>query len=350
MKTWDMLKTVYSIADFINWHKSDALELSPSFQRRPVWKVGAKSFLMDTIIRGLPIPIIFLRDRKANLGSLKSTREVVDGQQRIRTVLSFVVPVAVSSAEPIDSFVISKVHNKDLAGKKFSDLPADIRQRILDYQFSVHVLPANVDDREVLQIFARMNATGVKLNSQELRNAEYFGEFKTVMYNMTSAQLSRWRDWGLFSEYNIARMDEVEFTSELTTMMIKGIVGKTQTAIDAIYSDNDRSFADKAEVARRFEHVLDQIEDNIDVSQTVFRSKTLFYSLFASIYKLHYGSAPVTKRTPPGKISSSKFKNLVARGESIQAGNAPDPVIEAAARRTTHISSRKAIAAYLLKV
>lgn len=346
MKTWDMLKTVYSVADFISWYKSSALELSPSFQRRPVWKVGAKSFLIDTIIRGLPIPIIFLRDRKANLGSLKSMREVVDGQQRIRTILSFVIPGVVGSG---DTFVMSKAHNKDLAGKKFSELPTDIRQRILDYQFSVHVMPANVDDREVLQIFARMNATGVKLNSQELRNAEFFGEFKTVMYDLASAQLSRWRDWGLFSEYNIARMDEVEFTSELAIMMIKGIVGKTQTAIDNIYDERDKAFSEKAEVSRRFEHVLDQIEDNVDVPGTIFRNKTLFYSLFSAIYTLHYDSAPIDKRTSPTKIPSSKFKKIIELGGLIEKSKAPESVLEASARRTTHVSSRKAIVAYLLK-
>ncbi|MFD2270570.1 DUF262 domain-containing protein [Undibacterium arcticum] len=58
----------------------------------------------------------------------------------------------------------------------FRDLPNDLQQRILDYQFSVHVLPSSVDDREVLQVFARMNSTGVKLNDQELRNANFFSE------------------------------------------------------------------------------------------------------------------------------------------------------------------------------
>src|ERR1700674_3712817 len=93
-------------------------------------------------------------------------------------------------------------------------LPADVRQAILDYQFSVHILPSSVDDREVLQIFARMNATGLKLNSQELRNAAYFGEFKTSMYAIAAEQLSRWRKWRIFSEGQLSRMSEVEITSE----------------------------------------------------------------------------------------------------------------------------------------
>ena len=96
--------------------------------------------------------------------------EVVDGQQRLRTVISYIVPDLLDDYDPArDFFTVQKAHNSELANKKFTELAPEIKQRILDYQFSVHVLPSHVDDREVLQIFARMNATGVKLNDQELR-------------------------------------------------------------------------------------------------------------------------------------------------------------------------------------
>ena len=126
--------------------------LSPSFQRRSVWPSGAKSYLIDTIVRGLPIPIIFLREQKTDLDSLEPKREVVDGQQRIRTLLTFIVSVLVKGFDSArDAFTIKKTHNRDLADKIFKDLPSDVRQTILDYQFSVHILPSSVDDREVLQ-------------------------------------------------------------------------------------------------------------------------------------------------------------------------------------------------------
>src|SRR5262249_53111899 len=92
-----------------------------------------------------------------------------------------------------DSFVVSKTHNKSIAGRTFRQLSPDIRKHILNYDFSVHVLPSDTDDRQVLQIFARMNATGVKLNEQELRNAEFYGAFKTLAYDLAYEQLNRWR-------------------------------------------------------------------------------------------------------------------------------------------------------------
>ena len=67
MQTHQVSKTNYKVSDFIAWAKAGTLILSPSFQRRSVWPIGAKSFLLDTIVRGLPTPIIFLRDQKTDL-------------------------------------------------------------------------------------------------------------------------------------------------------------------------------------------------------------------------------------------------------------------------------------------
>lgn len=120
------------------------------------------------------MPLIILRERRTNLYNLEPSREIVDGQQRIRTVLSYISLNLIENPKKEDGFTVQYNHNPDLAGKSFSELPEEIRQRILDYEFSVHILPASIDDREVLQIFARLNATGSKLNDQELRNSEYF--------------------------------------------------------------------------------------------------------------------------------------------------------------------------------
>ncbi len=232
----NIAKTVYKVSDFLSWQRSNALSLSPSFQRRSVWPVAAKSFLLDTVVRGLPMPIIILREQ-TNLETLEPLREVVDGQQRLRTMISFIEPELLKDFDQKrDSFVVTKTHNKDIAGKTFRQLSPDMRKRILGYDFSVHVLPSDTDDRQVLQIFARMNATGVKLNEQELRNAEFYGAFKTLAYELAYEQLNRWREWNIFSEMEIARMIEVEETSDLISLMLNGIHGKSQPALDKVFT------------------------------------------------------------------------------------------------------------------
>ncbi len=352
MKIWEISKTTYKVSDFISWQRSRTLELSPSFQRRPVWLAPAKSYLLDTIVRGLPMPIIFLRDKKSDLSKLLPCREVVDGQQRIRTIFSFIDPTLLDDYKATrDEFVILKTHNLDLAGKKFNELDKDYRQLILDYNFSVHTFPIQTDDREILEIFARMNSTGVKLNEQELRNATYFGKFKTSMYRLASEQLQRWRDWKLFTEYNIARMDEVELTSEFALLMLKGLTGKTHASISRAYKDNDIDYSGQNEIESRFRSVMDTIDKmfGADMLNLPFKKETMFYHLFLIVYHILYGvKSPITPKRP-NTISNEQKVKIIEVALRIEQKRAPEEVVQAVARRTTNLNSREFVFKYFNK-
>ena len=350
MSSHQVSKTHYKVSDFISWAKASTLILSPSFQRRSVWPAGAKSYLMDTIVRGLPIPIIFLREQKTDLDSLEPKREVVDGQQRIRTLLSFIQSSLIKNYDPAkDGFTIKKTHNRDLAGKPFKDLAPEVRQSILDYQFSVHILPSSVDDREVLQIFARMNSTGLKLNSQELRNAAFFGEFKTSMYAVSAEQLQRWRNWRVFTESQISRMGEVEITSEFAQLMIKGLVGKTQKAIDNLYQEFDDEWAERSEIERRFRHCMDELEHAVgnELANTAFTNRAAFHALFSTVYDATFEIGSALKRKKAESIPAAFKARLLKTSDAIRKGTAPEKLLEALARRTTHKDSRKIVFDYL---
>ena len=351
MKIFDVTRTQYKVSDFLSWQRAGTLLLSPNFQRRPVWKTGAKSYLIDTIVRGLPIPILFIRDRPADLNSFEPIREVVDGQQRIRTVISYIAPRLLKDLdENRDLFTVSRSHNRELAGKKFEQLSDSIKGRILDYQFSVHVLPPGTDDREVLQIFARMNSTGTRLNPQELRNAEYFGEFKTSMYETAFKHFPRWRTWDVFSEDNISRMDEVEFTSELTIYMLQGISARSKPMLDRIYKEKDSCYPKKDEVEKRFGVVMDSIDDAFgsDLPHMSFHRKTLFYGLFAVLYEIQFGDNPISSPKKAKQISKQQVSALRQAAADLDKGNVHPEVIDATARQTTDLKSRKTLFKYLL--
>jgi hypothetical protein len=243
------------------------------------------------MVRGIPMPIIFLR-QQTDPNTLEPRREVVDGQQRLRTIISFIDPTLLADFNAArDAFTVADVHNEDIACKPFRELPPEIRQRLLDYDFSVHVLPADTEDRDVLQIFGRMNSTGFKLNDQELRNAEFFGAYKEAMYQLAYEQLDRWRAWGVFSETDIARMLEVEETSDIAITMLKGVHGKNQKQITDFYRLYNNSFPKRAETIRRFRAVMDTIHDHLgqNIRSLAFRRKPLFHTLFSFYYDLVFG-------------------------------------------------------------
>jgi len=317
MNTIRMQKTFYKIGDFLSWQDAGTLDLSPDFQRRSVWKVGAKSYLIDTIVRGFPIPIIFLRDKLTDLSTFEPKREVIDGQQRLRTIIAYVKPSLLPDFDPNrDGFTVKRVHNDMLAGKRFDQLSPDAQRQILDYQFSVHILSSSVDDRTILQIFRRMNSTNYNLKPQELRNAEWFGEFKTSAYDLAAEHLDYWRKWGTFTEDGIARMQEVELTSDLCNFIINGISAGNKPQIDKIYRQKDENYPERSIVEERFRIVMSTINQKLgtDMRHSILGKQALLYVLFVWFYTKLYGNDDIfNKNIEVSNVSPDEIAELKLR-------------------------------------
>lgn len=339
-------KTSFKVADFITWQKAGSLELSPRFQRRSVWKPGAKSYLIDTILRDFPIPIIFLRDLGTDAKTFEARREVVDGQQRLRTVLSYVAPDLLANFNSErDDFVILKAHNPDTAGKTFSQLDPESQQAILNYEFSVQVLPSSMDDREVVQLFRRLNSTNYTLNKQELRNAAYFGHFKSSALVLSAEQLHRWRQWRTFTDDDISRMHEVELTSECMASILEGkIIGKNQKGLDSFYKTFDEKFPARKEVERRFQSSMEAIANNFSAAHpnSPLLRKRLIYSLVVAVTDALFSlQTSATKRAAARKIAPTSWHSLGVASDALIARSAPAAVLQAMDRRTTHPKERR---------
>lgn len=273
MKNFD--SRTYSVNDFVEWEKQGEgqLELSPFFQRRRVWSDKAKSYLMDTIIRGKPIPKIFIR-QKINVSTKTSTREVVDGQQRLRTILSYIN----------DGFEISKRHNKEFGGIRFSQLPEDVQEQLLSYELAVDLL-INMPDAEVLDIFGRLNSYAVVLNEQERINATHFGPFKILADNIGRRYAKYWIDQRILTPAQILRMQEVNLVADLLIAMIEGI--KSKKRIKRYYAEYEREFNhDPEALSEPFDKTIALIARLYPegLLETEFRRVHLFYSLFTSVY------------------------------------------------------------------
>lgn len=341
----------YSVAQFVEWYRNGSLDLNPKFQRRSVWKKGAKAFLIDTMLRGFPIPPIYLRALPSDQSTFKTRKQVVDGQQRLRTVIAFVAQNVLENYKPaVDEFTLSGAHNEDHSGSRFKELSDSERQYLLDYEFSVYTFDSQTGDDTILQIFSRMNSTGVRLNAQELRNAEYFGYFKSLSFGLAANQLRRWIDWRIFTLARIARMDEVEYTSDLLGLMLNGVTAKTPKIIDELYAKFDNRFPERKEARRRFEHIFDAIDDAMPQTGLGTASKkTAFYALFATAYDYCFGlRTSLASRQKPRKLPSKWLAHLIERIEGIAAGSAPQSVIDASTVRVTHASARERLVKYLL--
>ena len=79
--------TTQTVSWFNGRLTADELVLKPLFQRNPVWTPKQKSYLIDSILRGYPVPEIYLQTTEDEDGNDRHI--VVDGQQRIRACLEF---------------------------------------------------------------------------------------------------------------------------------------------------------------------------------------------------------------------------------------------------------------------
>jgi len=253
------------IAWFKEVHEKDELEMRPPFQRNPVWTLRQKSFLIDTILNGFPIPEIYLQDIVDEHGKKKYI--VVDGQQRITACLEFITNV----------FAIDAKDSPAFANLTFDDLTVDQRKRIYSYQFFIRLLP-QITEIELREIFRRLNVNTVSLNQQELRQATYWGPFIKTMNAL--ADLEIWRKLDIFSSNDIKRMLDVEFISELTIAVLHGLQNKKQS-LDKYYRLYESEFEQQSMVRETFDYILREFTQILpNFADTRWAKKTDFYTLF----------------------------------------------------------------------
>lgn len=340
MKSYD--SRTYSINDFVEWDNAKQLELNPRFQRRAVWTDKAKSFLIDTILRGKPIPKIFIR-QKINVSTKTSVREVVDGQQRLRTILSFIK----------DGFVVSKRQHPTYGGILFSQLPDEVQTQMLAYEVSVDLL-INLPDPEVLDIFSRLNSYAVVLNEQEKINADHFGPFKVLADKIGHKYYEYWTKQGILTAKQVMRMLEVNLVADLLIAMLEGVKSKKQI----------KKFYDAYET--QFDHDADEIEESFDIviraiaaiypeglADTEFRRPHLYYSLFIAVAHREHGVPGLDALATKSKADAARSRldriEEIFQSQDVGALSKPEQqFIEDSRRATTDEKVRIRRTKYLL--
>lgn len=238
----------YRISDFLEWNKEKRLEINPDFQRGSVWKPAARTFLIDTILRQLPVPKVYLRT-KINVDTKKAVREIVDGQQRIRAILDFAD----------DKLTLSKRAN-EFSGMRYSDLDEEQKTTFLSYPIAVdQLVNATIDD--VLEVFSRLNSYTVSLNGPEKRHAKWQGEFKFTIRAASRRWGPFWKDYKVLSTHQRVRMLDDSLTAEMVGVLLDGVKDGGDPKIDALYKRYDLAF-DSASIVN-LDKILKYIVDNL---------------------------------------------------------------------------------------
>jgi len=264
---------------FYGEYKSDTLRLTPRYQRNPIWSIGQKCFLIDSLISGCPIPQVFINIVTEGTGSKRKTYyDVVDGHQRLRSILEFMRDEYALVATTARSYPVSDVYKPHI-GKKYSSLPAHLQDLIWDYPLAVQEL-RGWDDAEIRSLFRRLNYVVEKLNKQEMRHSQYFGEFVNAVEMLSEEDF--WDAIAFFTRHDSQRMKDIEFISELFVLLIDGPQAQQKT-LDKFYADFDVHFPKKKRYVKKFRRVLRSLKSISDtITGTRFSKKADFYALFGA--------------------------------------------------------------------
>jgi hypothetical protein len=340
MKNFDT--RAYNIADFLEWNATGLLQLSPDFQRRSVWTEKAKSYLIDTILRGKPIPKILITQE---LAGTRAVRVVVDGQQRLRAIIDFYE----------GNFKISSAHNKELGGFTHDRLSDELKREFLQYELGVDLL-FNLPYADILDVFARLNSYTVKLNSIEIINAQYLGYFKTSAFAYGRKYAEFLIDSGVITRPQVSRMKEAELSADLFMALIGGV--QTNKNVESYYKryEDEQDSLPTQEI--RFDKVMScigTIYSTSDLSASNWSRAQLFYTLFTSIAHILYGLTglePVQQIPEVDKHILARWRNalneisvtfdeILVDKEKSQRPSEYKVFVEKSQRATTDTGARK---------
>jgi hypothetical protein len=291
---------------FLDLYDRGRLDLDPPYQRKSVWSINDRRYFLNTIFNNFPTPAIFLH---RTIADAKATYHVVDGKQRLETIIRF----AKNEFALGDDFGNSKLDKK-----KFGELDEELKHRFWNYQFIVEQL-LSVESTYIREIFDRVNRNTRKLTRQEVRHARFEGWFAQRVDAEAEADSGVWKQFGVVTPTRARRMSDAQFIAETFILTIdKRITGFDQDLIDSFYSDYDDPALTKPDFSvDDFEEKLGAtkgyllaLEGHAPIVTSHARTAAHFYSLWAVL-------TLDAERLPDPKIFSERYHAFMSQVEAL---------------------------------
>ena len=196
-----------SCADIYRMYKKGQLEIQPDFQRGDVWTSRAQTLFIDSLIKQLPIPSLCI-----SLDVSSQKRLVIDGLQRIRTIIKFL------DDTPGKEYSLSQTKAVDsrISGKKVSQIRKDnpeLCEILENVTIPITILRCDYSKKAhmqyLYQIFYRLNTGGNKLYNQEIRNCIFQGTLNTFLKSYVRDEM-----WLRFNNVVEKDIDKARFRYE----------------------------------------------------------------------------------------------------------------------------------------
>lgn len=252
-KTW-------SLSKLITLYDNGKLNLNPPYQRNDIWALKQQKYLLDTIEKGMPFPNFFLYKQNGKY-------EMVDGQQRSRTIIGF-----------------AKDKLPDAENRPFSTLTASEKRHFKSYKIAVSIITDLSSNETMENYYVLVNSTGARLNRPELIKAEYFETpFLKAIQNLS--ENPGWKELDIFTEKSKDRMNDVDFIGEILALIEFGPTEKKEK-VDSLLKTPPSAEQIQHLVGRFIStlEVMKTLNKDVSIKTTRFRQKNDFYTLFQFVH------------------------------------------------------------------
>ncbi len=164
-----------TVRQLIELKKANMLIVNSEYQRAAVWSEDQQKKLIDSVMRGYPLPLVYFHHKKKTIAGMQSEGlEIIDGQQRINALHKF-GESALKLFDPDKDDKKAKfpkfIKNSPCpwAGLNFLGLSDTLKNRFMDTEIFVVKVVTDIED-EARDLFIRLQA-GLPLNAQEKRDA-----------------------------------------------------------------------------------------------------------------------------------------------------------------------------------
>lgn len=169
-----------SVKELVSMVRESYIDISPTYQRHFRWDEIKQSKLIESVFLGIPVPSLFMATNS------DSTWEVVDGVQRLSTLIHFAGDDEAREKLNFEKCLKIKSLDKltELNGLYFSDLDKMIQMDFMLKPVKITTLSDKSDLSVRFDLFERLNTGGIALSDQEIRNCIYRGSFSEFLSNM----------------------------------------------------------------------------------------------------------------------------------------------------------------------
>jgi hypothetical protein len=310
----EKLSTSYAVADYCRDFKNGDIVVNRDYQRSDkVWPPAARSYLIESILLGYPIPKLFLYPI-TDLKSKRTIKEIVDGQQRSQAIVDYYD----------NKFRISVRSEFDEAkGKLYQQLDEELQRKFLEYGLSVDLLQQATPE-EIRESFRRINSYTVPLNPEEIRHAVYQGDFKWFINELSSKYDRTFENLGIFTNKQLIRMVDFKLLAEIIDAYLHGITNSSKKRLGNLYESFDHEFPFRDETEKRISNAIEFIIDLKEIHNGPLMKPYNIYSLILAINHVHSPIKTLNKLyMAPKRYSFKRDKvvsNLSVLAEAVENG------------------------------